>query len=405
MNPNWPTKKLGELIIIESGKRPKGGSVEKGIPSIGGEQLLSDGKIDWNNLRYIPEEFYNSLSKGKIQEGDVLVVKDGATTGKTCYVEKLILPRAAVNEHVFILRSRNPDLLFNKFLFYVLFSDIGQRQISNVFHGSTQGGITQKDIERIEIPLPPLEIQKRIVARIEELFEKIDKAKQLREKALEETEQIFQSALQEIFDKGEKKWGTKKLGEILIKNPQYGLTAKSSKEKKKFRYIRITDITDEGKLKSEDPRYIDLDEKEFNKYKLEKEDFLIARTGSVGRVYLHYLLDQPSVFASYFIRFPLDRSQVIPHYIFYYGLSPAYKKKIEETLRIVAQPNINAQEFCNFEIPLPPLPEQKRIVAYLDDLREKIEKLKQLQQKQLEELDELKKSILEKAFQGELVKS
>jgi type I restriction enzyme S subunit len=213
-NSFWPTKRLGELISIESGKRPKGGSVEKGIPSIGGEQLLSDGKIDWKNLRYIPEYFYNSLTKGRVQEGDVLVVKDGATTGKTCYVEKLFYPKVAVNEHVFILRPCNPNTLFNKFLFYVLFSNVGQRQISNVFHGSTQGGITQKDIERIEIPLPPLEIQKRIVARIEELFEKIDKAKQLREKALEETEQIFQSALREIFDKAEKKWGKRKLSTV-----------------------------------------------------------------------------------------------------------------------------------------------------------------------------------------------
>jgi len=70
-----------------------------------------------------------------------------------------------------------------------------------------------------------------------------------------------------------------------------------------------------------------------------------------------------------------------------------------------AIPHLDNRIFNSLEIPLPPLSEQKRIVAYLDDLREKIERLKQLQQKQLEELDELKKSILEKVFQGELVKS
>jgi type I restriction enzyme S subunit len=64
---------------------------------------------------------------------------------------------------------------------------------------------------------------------------------------------------------------------------------------------------------------------------------------------------------------------------------------------------MNAQLLSKIQLPLPPLSEQKKIVTYLDDLREKIKKLKQLQQKQLEELTELKNSILEKAFKGELI--
>jgi len=80
-------------------------------------------------------------------------------------------------------------------------------------------------------------------------------------------------------------------------------------------------------------------------------------------------------------------------------------KELNTQKRGGAISHLDNRIFNSLEIPFPPLSEQKRIVAYLDDLREKIERLKQLQQKQLEELDELKKSILEKAFQGELVKS
>ncbi|MEO0096988.1 MAG: restriction endonuclease subunit S, partial [candidate division WOR-3 bacterium] len=183
MKFNWPLKKLGDgLVEIESGIRPEGGSVEKGVPSLGGEQLLPNGKIDWNNLRYIPEDFYDSLKKGKVKRGDILVVKDGATTGKTCYVDDLPFPKVAVNEHVFILRVKNPNILLDEFLFYILFSDIGQTQILKFFHGSTQGGINQKDIKNITIPIPPLEIQEQMVVYIKETFKKIDSLKELRKK-------------------------------------------------------------------------------------------------------------------------------------------------------------------------------------------------------------------------------
>lgn len=196
----WPLKKLGDgLIEIESGIRPRGGSVEKGVPSLGGEQLLSNGKIDWNNLRYIPEDFYDSLKKGKVKIGDILVVKDGATTGKTCYVDNLPFPKVAVNEHVFILRVKDQNILFDKFLFYVLFSDIGQKQILKFFHGSTQGGITQKDIKNITIPLPPLEIQIKLVNYFDNLYEKIEKLKQLQEEQLKKIEEFKNSLLNFMF--------------------------------------------------------------------------------------------------------------------------------------------------------------------------------------------------------------
>ncbi|MEM3027045.1 MAG: restriction endonuclease subunit S, partial [Thermoproteota archaeon] len=82
----WEWVKLNGLVLIESGKRPKGGSTETGVPSLGGEQLLPNGEVTWERLRFIPEEFYDAMKKGKVKLGDVLVVKDGATTGKTAYV-------------------------------------------------------------------------------------------------------------------------------------------------------------------------------------------------------------------------------------------------------------------------------------------------------------------------------
>ncbi len=164
------------LLSLESGVRPKGGvkNIIQGIPSIGGEHLLYNGGFDFNNIRYIPVDFYEKMTRGKIQPKDVLVVKDGATTGKTAYVpDTFPFAKSAVNEHVFIMRVFK-DHINAKYLFFWMMSPYGQKCVNENFQGTAQGGINSSFIENSKIPLPPLPEQHRIVAKIEELFTKLD---------------------------------------------------------------------------------------------------------------------------------------------------------------------------------------------------------------------------------------
>jgi type I restriction enzyme S subunit len=195
----WEWVKLKELVLIESGKRPKGGSTGTGVPSLGGEQLLPTGKVNWEKLRYVPEDFFDTLKKGKVKQGDVLVVKDGATTGKTAYVESLPFKKVAVNEHVFIVRSLDESRLLNKYLFFALFSEIGQKQIRDLFHGAAQGGITQRNVEEISIPLPTLDEQKRIIVYLDKLRETIESIRRLQQITEEELEKLVPSILDKAF--------------------------------------------------------------------------------------------------------------------------------------------------------------------------------------------------------------
>jgi len=198
----WELAKLKELVLIESGKRPKGGSTETGVPSLGGEQLLPTGEVNWEKLRYIPEDFFDTLKKGKVKQGDVLVVKDGATTGKTAYVESLPFKKVAVNEHVFVIRSLDESRLINKYLFFILFSEVGQKQIRDLFHGAAQGGITQHNVEEILIPLPSLEEQKRIIVYLDELRKIMKSLAKLQQKTEEELEKLVPSILDKAFKGG-----------------------------------------------------------------------------------------------------------------------------------------------------------------------------------------------------------
>src|SRR5688572_1556536 len=92
------------LNDIESGSRPRGGAARDSgsIPSLGGEHITSSGEFDFTNMKTIPDDYYKSLRSGRIRQGDILIVKDGATTGKTALVSaEFPFKQAAINEHVF----------------------------------------------------------------------------------------------------------------------------------------------------------------------------------------------------------------------------------------------------------------------------------------------------------------
>jgi len=128
-NQKWPMVELGEVCEIFNGSRPKGGAIDKGILSIGGENINYDGSFNLEKKRYIPEDFFNKLKRGKLETGDILIVKDGATTGKVGYFnDKSPFKIAAVNEHVFILRV-DKEKINSFYLYQFLKSPRGNKEI------------------------------------------------------------------------------------------------------------------------------------------------------------------------------------------------------------------------------------------------------------------------------------
>ena len=103
----WAAVPLGTtLATLETGTRPKGGvtGIIKGVPSISAEHMTPFGDFDFTALRFIPKDFYDKMTRGHIKKNDILVVKDGATTGKTSYVDSSFpFGEAVINEHVFLV--------------------------------------------------------------------------------------------------------------------------------------------------------------------------------------------------------------------------------------------------------------------------------------------------------------
>ncbi|MBM4305476.1 MAG: restriction endonuclease subunit M/S [Deltaproteobacteria bacterium] len=171
------------------------------------------------------------------------------------------------------------------------------------------------------------------------------------------------------------KWSMVKLGDVILGPPQYGSGASKVLYNGKVRYIRITDIDDDGNLKEDDivsPSTIEKD------CYLELGDFLLARSGSVGRAYLHKRNDRIYQFAGYLIRFRLDSTKVLPTFVFFITRSLHYQTWIELMRKSGTLSNINANEYRSFEFPLPPVEVQEKIVAELDSYRKIIEGAKQI---------------------------
>jgi len=187
------------------------------------------------------------------------------------------------------------------------------------------------------------------------------------------------------------KWGWKKLKDICLNKGEYGSGARKVEYDGKVRYIRITDIDDDGKLRNDEvvsPSIIE------EKYFLEKDDLLFARSGSVGRTYLHQEDKGRYQYAGYLIRFKIDKTKAIPKYIYFFTKSSQYHSWVNKTRRSGTLSNINAKEYSNLLIPLPPLPIQKRIVSIL----EKAEKLKERRKKANEETNKIIQSIFYEMF-------
>jgi len=207
----WREMRLDEITHIESGNRPKGGvkNYTEGIPSIGGEHLNYDGTFSFEKLKYVPIDFYTQSNKGKIHKYDILIVKDGATTGKTAFIDETFpFEKAMVNEHIFLCRIIK-EKIFPKYVFRFLISSNGQNRILKTKGGTAQGGINKRFSKSVKIPLPfcnsqpDLEKQKEIANFLDNVYEKIKILKKKIQKQITLLEEMKESILEEVFEHDE----------------------------------------------------------------------------------------------------------------------------------------------------------------------------------------------------------
>jgi len=346
-----------------------------------------------------------SAIKTKAQQvcraGDFLVAEIDAKVGGFGIVPD-DLDGAIVSSHYFLFQIADAAL-DRRFLDFFIRTPAFRDQVSA--QGSTNyAAIRPNDVLGYEISLPLLEEQRRIVARIEELATKIEEARGLRRQAATEAEGLVSTAISTLFSEGiEKGWLAGPLGDYVI-DDCYGTSEKADDDESGTPILRMGNIQ-VGRLVLRDLKYLHLNEKDRAKLLLTPGDILVNRTNSaelVGKCSV-FNLQGEYAFASYLIRLRLDTTRAEPRLVASYINSPSGRAYMfSERKQMTGQANVNATKLKALPIALPPLAEQRSIMAYLDNLQDKVDALKGLQAATAGELDALLPSVLDKAFKGEL---
>jgi type I restriction enzyme S subunit len=383
---NWDVKKLGEVCSFFNGQ-----AHEKCIDENGKYKLINSKFVSSEGEKF--KKTNSALSP--LYVNDIVMVMSDVPNGKTlakCFVVDED-DTYTLNQRICVIRSKNFD---TRFLYYQLNRN---KYLLSFNNGENQSNLRKDDILNCELFVPPLSAQQRIVAVLDEAFVAIDKAKANAEQNLKNSKELFDCVLDSILY--DRRWKVKTLGDVCSK-VEYGSSTKSTKEGQ-LPVLRMGNIQN-GRFIWDDLVYSNNVE-DNKQFLLKFNDVLFNRTNSpalVGKTAI-YKGEMPAIFAGYLIRLHRKEELLDADYLNYY-LNSKIANEFGKTVVIssVNQANINGTKLKKYPIPLPALQEQKAIVQKLDALSLETKKLEAIYQQKINDLEELKKSVLQKAFSGEL---
>jgi type I restriction enzyme S subunit len=388
MPERWELKTLGDVAKFQNGNGFSKSDWEKDGLRIIRIQNLTGSNDKINYYSGDVDERYH------IYDGDILL-----SWSATLEVFEWQRGHALLNQHIYNVKPYNSEKKFIYYLLKWLLEDIESHT-----HGSTMKHITKKKLLSIEVPIPPLEEQKAIVEKLEEIFYSIDEIQDAQEQA----EEIYQNLAFSYFTSRVRDSETNLVstGE-LIEDSQYGTSNATNSEGDGYPTLRMGNYDLRGNMDYSKIKYQDLDEDEFEKYKANKGDVLFNRTNSkdlVGKMCIYDGGLEDAVFASYLIRVELNEEKVLPEYFVTYMNSHLGEIERQGKLKqAVSQANINATELREMEMKVPSLEKQREIVSSLDYMRSKTDDIMADVERKGDLADDLPKSVLTEAFKGDLV--
>lgn len=364
----WDMVKISDIIsVIESGKRPKGGVSEyqEGIPSLGGEHIDLNGRITYKNMKFVPMDYFENTKQGILKDFDILICKDGALTGKVALFKKEKFPfeKAIINEHIFLLRTNFIET--QKYLFNFIFSEKGQKLLKLNITGTAQGGLNRENLLNIKIPLPPLDIQQKIVSEIEVLEQKEEKVKVEIERLREEIEKTLMAG---------EKISIKSVVEI---NPNKSDFIKNLDDDLDVSFLAMENVSNSGYILNIQDRKLKDVKKGYTFF--QNNDVLIAKITPCtenGKGALVSEMVNNIGFGSTEFFVLRSNGKILPKILHYHTQSLEFRKLAGENMTGTSGHRRVPKSFIeNFEIPVPPLSEQEKIVSEIEKIEAEIKAL------------------------------
>lgn len=385
MKKDWEIKKLGEIALFRNGI-----AHEKEIEKNGKFIVVNSKFVSSNGaIRKYTNECLSPLFKDEI----VFVMSDvpkGKTLAKCYIIEEN--NKYSLNQRICAFSDIKLDL---KFFFYCLNRN---KYFLSFDNGENQTNLRKNDILNCPFPVPPLEEQKRIVKTLDEKFAQLETIKANAQTNLQNAKDLFQSQLAKAFNNTT--WEKAKLEDIALDFSRGKSKHRPRNDKCLFGgdypFIQTGDIRNADK-------YVTDYTETYNETGLAQSKLWPAGTLCItiaANIAETAILSFPCCFPDSVIGFIPNEKLTTVDFVYY--LIQFFKSELQKLSKGAAQDNLNLAKFENMNFPLPPLPEQKRIVEELDTLSEKVRQLQEIYTNQIANCDELKQSYLQKAFEGEL---
>lgn len=431
----WKVIKLGDYAITQKGKKPK---------------KLSKVKTDEFNIPYVNikafekneiDEYTDGENCVFCEDGDFLMVWDGSRSG---YVGKAI--KGAVGST--LVKLNFPGIL-NEYAYYFLQSKF--LEINTRAKGTGTPHVDPSLLWNYDFPIPPIDEQQRIVDKISELFSEIEKGLDGLAVIYKQLEVYHYAILKSAYEGGfTKNWrsqhnispsfenllikyrGDKKdlsleslsINDLIevpklpeqwmlvrmeecIEQPKYGTSKKCNYEVTKTPVLRIPNIGDIY-IDTNDLKYAEFDEEDFDKYQLREGDVLTIRSNGsislVGKSALVRKVDEHLFYAGYLIRLRPKTNIVNPKYLLYALNSGFLRKQIEDKAKSTSGVNnINSNELKDLIIPICSVQEQEVVIEAIESRLSQCDNIQYVIDESVRKAEALKQSILKKAFEGKLV--
>ena len=399
MREGWEKKTLGELCtVITKGTTPTSvghSFIDEGINFVKIESISLDGKFLPHKFAHISEEAHIALKRSQLQEGDILFSIAGAL-GRTALVTNEILP-ANTNQALSIIRLKDESIISKEYLLSALSTGFTLEQVEKFKGGVAQLNLSLTQMKSFEIPISSLKEQKQIVTTLDKAFKQIDQVKANLEKNLNNAKELFQSKLNEVFSQRGEGWEEKSFNEICK------ITSKLIDPKEE----EYQDLLHIGAGNIESEKGI------LNNLKTAKEENLISGKFLFDAEMVLYSKIRPylmKVVKCDFVGlcsadiYPLvpEKKEITQSFLYYLLLSNNFTEYAIKGSARAGMPKVNRKHLFDYRCYLPNIEKQDELSKILDIIFEESLKLQTHYQQKLNNLEELKKSILQKAFKGEL---
>ena len=405
MKIDWDLIELGNCCNIISGGTPKtkvkeywgndvmwitpkdmGKATEKFVSS--SSRMISSLGLDKSSAKLIPPNSIILSTRAPI--GHLLVNTITCSTNQGC---RGLVP------------SDNLDCMF---LYYFCLKSVPL--FNKLGTGTTFLELSKTVLSKVEIPLPPIEEQKQIVAILDKAFAAIDKAKSNIEKNIENAKELFQSKLNEVFSKKGVGWEEKKLDDVCLVLNGNAFKSKETTDKSKTQLLRMGNLYKNVLDLSRKPVfYPDSYSVKYSDYLLREGDLVMSLTGTVGKRDYGYTVKIPKIERAILLNQRImkievkDAKMLNKDFLKNYLLSPNFLDRLYDTANGTRQANLSSRTILTLKINFPTdLKVQLKIVKQFISLRNDINSVETRYAKKLNSLKELKKSLLQKAFTGEL---